>query len=657
MVNSKVKKWTIIGLVAIILCFTSFFIIRTIVLNKVLDKAKLGLQHKLNLNLTYQSVGFKQFRSIYIQNLTLTDSLEKAVFHVDSIFFRIRVLPLFTGKIRFSKFVSKNLYIDIDNKLVIKMLHSRNGKATTDSIQPVNYAKTFNRIFKALFSVIPGEVQMDSTVFRYQREKLKLSVSCGRFKMEDNAFSGNIHISDTLNQSDLKLSGFIDAGSQNFNITGCSNNQLPITLPYLNQRWGFSVKFDTLQFSFNLVDDSWKKLQFAGKAHAANFEIQNKRIAPTPVVFNNTNLDFRFNAGERYIELDSTSIVSANAFSFSPYVKLEKNEGYIITIQIPRKEFEASSFIESFPEGLFSNLRGMKVAGKLAYSLNFQVDLKIPDSLKFSSHLENLGFKIVHYGNTNLQMINDTFVHTVYEKDREVNQILVGAENPNYTHLENISNYLKFSVLTSEDGDFFYHKGFNEEAFKNSIATNIKAKRFARGGSTISMQLVKNIYLTRNKTVTRKLEEALIVWMIENLHLVSKERMFEVYLNIIEWGPGIYGIKEASEFYFNKKPSELTLEESIFLASIIPSPKYFKYAFKKEGQLTDYYSWFYSRLPDVMVRRNQIQASDTIGLKHTITLTGPAKEFLIKPDTTIIDSIYINNPALILDESDEESEK
>src|SRR6185295_15378504 len=110
-------------------------------------------------------------------------------------------------------------------------------------------------------------------------------------------------------------------------------------------------------------------------------------------------------------------------------------------------------------------------------------------------------------------------------------------------------------------------------------AANYKAGKFVRGGSTISMQLVKNVFLTRNKTIARKIEEALIVWLIENNRLSSKERMYEVYLNLIEWGPNVYGIGEASRFYFYKSPADLSLAESIFLAMIVPRPKGFKYNF------------------------------------------------------------------------------
>jgi hypothetical protein len=137
------------------------------------------------------------------------------------------------------------------------------------------------------------------------------------------------------------------------------------------------------------------------------------------------------------------------------------------------------------------------------------------------------------------------------------------------------------------------------------------------------------------------------VWMIENLHLVSKERMFEIYLNIIEWGPGIYGIKPASEFYFHKKPSQLNLNESIYLASIIPAPKFFKYTFTKEGKLKDFYREYYQMLSKIMLSRNQILPEDTIGLKPEIELTGIARKLLTGPDSIPIDSTQIEIPEII----------
>src|SRR5690606_32925578 len=157
------------------------------------------------------------------------------------------------------------------------------------------------------------------------------------------------------------------------------------------------------------------------------------------------------------------------------------------------------------------------------------------DNLTFDSDLEGHDFEITKYGNEDFSRINKPFTYTAYEYGKPVRDILVGPGNPYFAPYNTISRYLRYAILTSEDAAFFKHKGFHEEAFRQSIATNIKAKKFARGGSTISMQLVKNVFLTRKKTIARKAEEALIVWLIENNKLVSKTRMFEVYLNIIEW--------------------------------------------------------------------------------------------------------------------------
>ncbi len=163
--------------------------------------------------------------------------------------------------------------------------------------------------------------------------------------------------------------------------------------------------------------------------------------------------------------------------------------------------------------------------------------------------------------------------------------MLSGPKNPDFTPLNQISPDLRNALLTSEDYTFFTHNGFNEKAFRSSIATNFKEKSFKRGASTVSMQLVKNAFLSRNKTLSRKVEEILIVWLIENEHLVSKERMYEVYLNIIEWGRNVYGVGEAARYYFNTTPRNLNLGESVFLAFVVPRPKRALDWFQPDGSL------------------------------------------------------------------------
>jgi membrane peptidoglycan carboxypeptidase len=260
-------------------------------------------------------------------------------------------------------------------------------------------------------------------------------------------------------------------------------------------------------------------------------------------------------------------------------------------------------------------------------------DFAMPDSAVFYSRMIADDFSITKMGEDDLRMMNNSFTHRVYERDRMISSFTVGPENPAFTPIDYISPYLRNSILTSEDGGFYSHKGFNEDAFRQSIVENIKKRRFARGGSTITMQLVKNVYLKRDKVISRKLEEALIVWLIENQRLVSKHRMFEVYLNIIEWGPGIYGINEASAFYFLKHPSELTLAESIFLASIVPRPKLFRYSFDEFGNLRGYLEGYYRLLAGIMLRRGQITQTEYDSLTPHIVLQGPARDLVLPPDS------------------------
>jgi membrane peptidoglycan carboxypeptidase len=152
------------------------------------------------------------------------------------------------------------------------------------------------------------------------------------------------------------------------------------------------------------------------------------------------------------------------------------------------------------------------------------------------------------------------------------------------------------------------------------------------------------VFLTRNKTIARKIEEALLVWLIEEHRLVSKERMLEVYLNIIEWGPGIYGIGQASKFYFNKKPSLLSLEECIFLAMIIPRPKGFAYHFDPEGALKEYTSGYFNLLGGLLIRKGVIDSTQKNPETSKIIINGPAKNYLFKNDSIApVDSSFIEN--------------
>ncbi len=138
--------------------------------------------------------------------------------------------------------------------------------------------------------------------------------------------------------------------------------------------------------------------------------------------------------------------------------------------------------------------------------------------------------------------------------------------------ISQISPYLIKAVLIAEDDKFWRHEGFDYEAMQKAMEKDIKAGKFKAGGSTISQQLAKNLYLSPSKNSLRKIEEAVITWRMEKL--LSKKRILELYLNVAEWGDtGIFGIEAAAGHYYGKSASNLTPEESARLASVLPNPK------------------------------------------------------------------------------------
>lgn len=134
-----------------------------------------------------------------------------------------------------------------------------------------------------------------------------------------------------------------------------------------------------------------------------------------------------------------------------------------------------------------------------------------------------------------------------------------------------ISPYLVKAVVISEDDKFYEHDGFDFEAMKAAVEKDIKAGKFKAGGSTISQQLAKNLFLTPTKSPLRKVKEAIITWKIEQS--LTKRRIIEIYLNIVEWGDGTFGAEAAAQRYFGKSAADLTPMEACRLAVVLPSPR------------------------------------------------------------------------------------
>ena len=153
----------------------------------------------------------------------------------------------------------------------------------------------------------------------------------------------------------------------------------------------------------------------------------------------------------------------------------------------------------------------------------------------------------------------------------ELHSFLLGPGNRNWTPSANIPVEMKWAVILSEDANFYKHEGVDVKAIKNALKHDLEKKSLARGASTITQQTAKNIYLSREKTITRKFKELYLALRMEQE--LTKGRIIELYLNVVELGPMVYGVGHASRYYFGKPAAEMTPRECAFLAAMLPGPR------------------------------------------------------------------------------------
>ncbi|MGM9878288.1 MAG: transglycosylase domain-containing protein [Bacilli bacterium] len=196
--------------------------------------------------------------------------------------------------------------------------------------------------------------------------------------------------------------------------------------------------------------------------------------------------------------------------------------------------------------------------------------LKILTLIVFSSIIIYFGLYIYAFI-TPKMYINNTDSIVFYDKDG--NNIFDETNSSDYTKLEDISDYVKEAIISIEDKKFYKHNGFDFLRIIKAMLINIKSGEIRQGASTISQQYIKNLYLTFDKTWQRKIEEAFLTIELETHY--NKDEILEGYLNTIDFGGGNYGIRQASNYYFNKEPSELSLEEATILVGIPKNPSYY----------------------------------------------------------------------------------
>lgn len=309
-----------------------------------------------------------------------------------------------------------------------------------------------------------------------------------------------------------------------------------------------------------------------GEVAASDFGLQHPGLAREPVDGLTASLEGRVRIDLPGRRVSSPSLnASINGMRFSLQGWLERatsHTAFEANLQVPQLDCDTPR--TALPVNVVGPLRGFAFAGTLAANASIRLDTRRLSETAFDFHVDDhclvsrAGFE------ASVTRFSGPFVQRAQEPGGVTRAFITGPGSPAWVPLPSISPYVIGAVVTREDGGFYRHRGFSPDEVRGALVRNVSLGRFAFGASTISMQLVKNVFLAREKTLVRKLQEVALTWWLESA--LDKNSILELYLNVVEFGPGIYGVGPASRYFFGVEPRELTILQAAYLATLLPAP-------------------------------------------------------------------------------------
>ncbi|MEJ7693324.1 biosynthetic peptidoglycan transglycosylase [Daejeonella sp.] len=641
----KIALITLTSLLVIIIIAGSIaYAKREAILRAAIQKGITKAKRDYDLEVKIGSANFAGLSTVNFKNITVVPEGRDSLANIQNFKVGVKLFPLLFGDIKLSEIILNKGQINLVKRDSISnydFIFRKKNVDSTETKSELNLSKLANSLINQLLYKIPDEMDIRDFEVKFRDDTSALNFYTTSATIDGGDVESTIKVNG--NESTWHVQGTVDPADQQLDLMMFADNK-KVELPFLEKKFGLKLSFDTASTEMKGIQKSGDELEINGSWGVKNLLVNHVRISANNIIVPNASLDAVMVIGKNFVSIDSTSTIHVKDISIHPFIKYTLSPTKIYELKVHTDEMDAQQVINSFPQGLFESLEGLQVKGKVKYDLDFYLDSKMPDSVIFNSELKNVDFKVVRWGKANLQKINKTFVYTPFEYGKPMRNIVVGPENPDYVPIDQISPNLKNALLTAEDPSFYSHNGFVAESFRKSIITNFKEKAFKRGGSTISMQLVKNVYLSRQKTMARKAEEMLIVWIIENGNLSSKQRMFEIYLNLIEWGRNVYGIGEAARYYFGKHPSQLDIGEGIFLASIVPRPKGGLYRFDGDGSLRQSLRGYFRLIGGLMARRGLTARDSSAYGFYSVRLREGLRSGIPMVDSLTADSLMVVEP-------------
>ncbi len=316
-------------------------------------------------------------------------------------------------------------------------------------------------------------------------------------------------------------------------------------------------------------------VDFDGRFHLSGLSLFHPMLGPNPV----RHLGFdavgrgRLEPRARTLHLESAQVDyrGVHATATADAERLGKTPSFSARVQVAPVPCQTA--LDALPAELTPALQGFKLAGTFKSDLHAAIDLgDLDQGVELGGLVGIDGCKVKEAPEAaGAERLLGSFEQAVEVEPGEWLTFVVGPENPDWVPYADISPHIVNSIMTTEDSTFMRHHGFIPSEFRSALKANLEKGYFRLGASSITMQMVKNVLLSREKTLSRKLQELFLTWYVE--HNLTKERILEIYFNVIEFGPRIYGIGRAAKHYFGKPAKAIEPREAAWFSSILPNPK------------------------------------------------------------------------------------
>jgi len=398
--------------------------------------------------------------------------------------------------------------------------------------------------------------------------------------------------------SKFRISSSIDMKTLNFDANGAVEGDFLVHLAHGVHKRVLAWPRSSLSLNFS-AKGSIEEFSISGHMSGKSLAYFWTKLCLVPIYPVDFDVDFAMKAnlskGTLRLTLDPLFLGLSQFAINADFKSFRKPLVFTIRLTIPKQPCD--TLFRSIPPVLVPRLDGAMFGGTVAGEFELIVDKQKLERSKLNVSIDHEECRAITLGPlVDVEKMNSPkFVHKIVEEDLK-SPILVGPGTDSYVPIQEIPFHVQQAALATEDMAFFRHEGFRIGLINRAIRLNLDYGWYVYGGSTISQQLVKNLFLSTEKTLARKLEEAIIVWEMEKK--VEKERILELYLNCIEFGKHIYGIKAAAQAYFNKEPKDLTPLEAAFIMATKPAPRYAYNVYKSRK----FNKWWVERMQGILTR-------------------------------------------------------